>query len=122
MRVVKYRFGAQGRDRSLLMKISWGWWASGKAELELDSQGSRRRAVRIWGTGAMLGTQSISQAQRLDNKGAGLEIDGWCVQRRRRPAGRSPPLPDTEQTMAVEPLNISLMENWMWPWCLGYRF
>ena len=62
--VVKYRFRVQGRERSLLMKISWRWWASGKAELELDSQGSRRRAVLIWGMGGTLGIQSISKAQR----------------------------------------------------------
>ena len=61
--MVKYRFGVQGRERSLLMNISWRWWASGKAELELDSQGSRR-AVLIWGMRGMLGMQSISKAQR----------------------------------------------------------
>lgn len=43
-----------------------------------------------------------------------------CAQEERR-KGRTPPF-QTEQIVAVEQLNILLMENWMWLWCLGCGF
>lgn len=44
-------FGVQGRERSLLMKISRRWWALRKSELELDGKEEKEEGRPYFGGG-----------------------------------------------------------------------